>query len=112
MAPGCAFDPVVRAYAGIENRRRRIILSQLALDSGPAPLAARDDEDMGTGQSGHGLAQTVGWKRIECIDEHDVHLAVQAPVLKTVVEDEVLHGKALGEPATDLGAIRSDSHRS
>ena len=74
-------------------------------------MAACDDEYVGPRQSGHRLAQTVGRKRIERVDEHDVHLAVQSPVLKTIVEDEVLHGKALGELAADLGSIRSDSHR-
>ena len=108
---GCSFHPALRLHTRIEYGRGGVVFSKLALNSRPGSFAACDHEDVRARQGRHRLAQTGGRKRVERIHEHDIHLTVKTPVLKPVVQNEVLHGETFFEQTSDFRSIGADSDR-
>src|SRR5204862_2844227 len=67
-------------------------------------------ENARAGQSVERLAQTICGERIERIDEHDIDLALETPVLKAVVQNKVADIEAGGEHPANRGAIGANTY--
>src|SRR5439155_15874790 len=105
FAPGGQIDPAFGHSARAKDGRARIVTSQrqLQIVRTALALAARDHDDIGAHQGCQRLAQAsqrenlAAAERSQRVNQHDVHLALEAGMLKAVVEDQHVGAEALLE---------------
>src|SRR5580658_1671068 len=114
--PGCpAFSETKNAIqfrACVENRGFRLVANRRFY--GRRVFAARNHDYICASQCGTPLAQSACRKQaapaewLAGVDEHDIHVARELKVLKTVIEDEPIHALQGEEFAVGI-AIRADA---
>jgi hypothetical protein len=93
----------IKMGLGIENRSCRIVAHR-RFDRGRT-LAARDDDDICPLQRRAWLSQASRRKQMPApkgicgVDENDIHVASQLPMLKSIIQNEPLHAAANQFPA-------------
>src|SRR5882724_11824552 len=119
LPPGGQIDPTLGHRARAKNGRAGIVAAQCQLQivGAAIALAARDDDDIGAHQGGERLAQApereyfAAAERSERVNQHDVRLALEADMLKAVIEDQDVDAKALLENSPGVKAVRANAHR-
>ena len=103
----------------MKNRRVRIISAQILLETERAAgaLSSCDHDGIRAAEFGERFPQssqgedltTSKWRKR--VNEHNIHLPLEAHVLKAIIQDHDVGAKALLKKLPGLQTIRSDPHR-